>query len=147
MTPPVFVVDTNVVVAGLITGADRSPVALILDAMLSGLLLYLLSPDLLAEYRSVLLRPKLTKLHGLTEAEVDRLLVELTANAMWREPKPASPAPDRSDDHLWALLSAYAGSILISGDRLLLENPPARSSVISPKTCVDSLLSVNDSTR
>jgi len=145
MTPPVFVVDTNVVVAGLITGADRSPVALIMDAMLSGSLLYLLSPELLAEYRSVLLRPKLTKLHGLTEAEVDRLLVELTANAMWREPKPASPA--RGDDHLWALLNAYAGSILITGDRLLLENPPARSSVISPKTCVDSLLGLDDSTR
>ena len=39
MTPPAFVVDTNVAVAGLITGAARSPVALILDAMLSGSLL------------------------------------------------------------------------------------------------------------
>jgi predicted nucleic acid-binding protein len=122
-------------------------VAFILDAMLSGSLLYLLSPELLAEYRSVLLRPKPTKLHGLAEAEADRLLVELTANAMWREPKPASPAPDRGDDHLWALLGAYAGSILITGDRLLLENPPTRSSVISPKTCVDRFLSVDDSTR
>ena len=140
MSLPVFVVDTNIVVAGLITGADRSPVAFILDAMLSGSLVYLLSPALLAEYRSVVLRPKLTKLHGLAEAELDRLLVELTANAMWREPKPASPAPDRGDDHLWALLDAYAGSILITGDRLLLENPPPRSSVISPKNCVDSLL-------
>jgi putative PIN family toxin of toxin-antitoxin system len=147
MSLPVFVVDANVVVAGLITGADRSPVAFILDAMLSGSLLHLLSPELLAEYRSVLLRPKLTKLHSLAEAEVDRLLVELTANAMWREPKPASPAPDRGDDHLWALLGAYAGSILITGNRLLLENPPTRSSVISPKTCVDRFLSVDDSTR
>ena len=82
MSPPVFVIDTNVVAAGLITGADRSSVAFILDAMLSGSLVHLLSPALLAEYRSVLLRPKLTKLHGLAEAEVDRLLVELTANAM-----------------------------------------------------------------
>ena len=147
MSLPVFVVDTNVVVAGLITGADRSPVAFILDAMLSGSLLYLLSPELLAEYRSVLLRPKLTKLHGLAEAEVDRLLVELTANAMWREPKPASPAPDRGDDHLWALLGAYAVSILMTGDRLLLKNPPTRSSVISPKTCVDRFLGVDDSAR
>jgi len=147
MTPPVFVVDTKVVVAGLITGAGRSPVALMLDAMLSGSLLYLLSPDLLAEYRSVLLRPKLTKLHGLTEAKVDRLVTELTANAMWREPGPASPAPDPGDDHLWALLFTYAGSVLVTGDRLLLENPPARSSVISPKTCVERLLGLDDSTR
>ncbi len=146
MTPAVFVVDTNVVVAGLITGSSQSPVAMILDAMLSGTLLYLLSPVLLDEYRSVLLRPKLTELHGLAEAEVDRLLVELAANALWREPKPASPAPDRGDDHLWALLGAFSGSILITGDRLLLEHPPAESSTISPKTCVDRFLVADDST-
>ena len=63
-------------------------------------------------------------------------------------PSPAAHADhDRGDDHLWALLVAYAGSILITGDRLLLENPPARSSVISPKTCVDSLLGLDDSIR
>ena len=78
--------------------------------------------------------PKFVKLHGLTETEIDQLLVELTANAIWREPKPDSPSPDRSDDHLWALLSAYPGSILVTGDRLLLENPSTRSSVISPGT-------------
>ena len=138
----VFVVDTNVVVAGLITELNGSPVALILDEMLSGSLCYLLSPSLLAEYRSVLLRPKLSKLHGLSEADLDLLLVELTANAMWRDPKPASPAPDRGDDHLWALLDAYAGSLLITGDRLLLANPPLGSSVISPGTCVEDFLDI-----
>ena len=147
MTPLVFVVDTNVVAAGLITGAGRSPVALILDAMLSGSLLYLLSLDLLAEYRSVLLRPKLIKLHGLTELEIDRLVVELTSNAMWREPKPAPSAPDPGDDHLWALLDSYLGSVLITVDHLLLENPPVKSSVVSPKTYVNSLLGLDDSTR
>ena len=134
MSPPVFVVDTNVVVAGLITGSNHSPVTSILDAMLSGALVFLLSPALLDEYRSVLCRPKLVKLHGLTEVQNDQLLVELTSNAIWREPKPGSPAPDRGDDHLWALLSAYSESILVTGDRLLLENPPKRSSVISPST-------------
>ena len=134
MSPPVFVVDTNVLVAGLITGSSRSPVALVLDAMLSGTLVFLLSPALLDEYRSVLSRPKLVKLHGLTEAQIDQLLVELTANAIWREPKPGSAAPDRGDDHLWDLLSAYSGSILVTVDRLLLDNPPKQSSVISPST-------------
>jgi putative PIN family toxin of toxin-antitoxin system len=136
MIPQVFVVDTNVVVAGLITGSGRSPVAVVLDAMLSGSLLYLLSPALLEEYRSVLLRPKVAKLHGLSEAEIDQLLVELTANALWREPAEASAAPDRGDDHLWALLAAHSGSVLVTGDRLLLENPPAGRSVISPNTWV-----------
>lgn len=143
MSPPVFVVDTNVVAAGLITGTESSPVARILDAMLSGSLIYLLSPDLLAEYRSVLLRPKLTALHGLSEAEVDLILVELTANALWREPRDAGPAPDPGDDHLWALLDAYEGSVLVTGDRVLLERPPERNSVILPGTCVERFLSVD----
>ena len=140
MSPPVFVVDTNVVAAGLITGSSRSTVAQILDAMLSGTLVYLLSPALLNEYRAVLLRSKLTKLHGLSEQEVDHLLVELTANAMWREPGTATSAPDRGDDHLWALLAAHPGSILITGDRLLLDHPPEHSSAIAPKTYVDHFL-------
>lgn len=140
MIPPVFVVDTNVVVAGLITESSDSPVVSVLDAMMSGSLLYLLSPALLEEYRSVLLRPELAKLHGLAEPEVDQLLIELTANAVWREPTITSPAPDRGDDHLWALLVAYPGSILITGDRLLLEYPPVKSSVISPRTWIDSFI-------
>ncbi|MDZ7768274.1 MAG: putative toxin-antitoxin system toxin component, PIN family [Woeseiaceae bacterium] len=141
MSPPVFVVDTNVVVAGLVTGSSSSPVALALDGMLSGTLVFLLSPALLDEYRAVLTRPKLVKLHGFTEAQVDQLLVELTANAIWREPKPDSPAPDPGDDQLWSLLSACPESILVTGDRLLLENPPSRSSVISPGTWLSDFVS------
>ena len=131
MNPPV-IVDTNVVVAGLITGNRTNPVALILNGMLSGKLLYLLSPALLEEYRSVLLRPKLVALHGLVESEVDQVLAEITANAMWREPAAARPAPDRNHDHLWALLDDFPGSVLITGDRLLQENPPRASVVVSP---------------
>jgi predicted nucleic acid-binding protein len=93
MSPPVFVVDTTVVVAG----SSRSPVALVLDAMLSGTLVFLPSPALLDEYRLVLSRPMLVKLHGLTEAQIVQVLVELTANAIRRELKPGSPAPDRGD--------------------------------------------------
>ena len=36
MSPSVFIVDTNVVVAGLITDSSDSPVASGLDAMLAG---------------------------------------------------------------------------------------------------------------
>jgi putative PIN family toxin of toxin-antitoxin system len=144
MTLPVFVVDTNVVVAGLITGSEQSPVVLILDAMLGGRLVYLMSPELLDEYRAVLLRPKLTKLHGLSEVEIDRLLVEIAANAIWREPDSTSSAPDPGNDHLWALLDAFSECILITGDRLLLKHTPVDGSVISPKTCIDCFLSPDD---
>ncbi|MFT4581295.1 MAG: putative PIN family toxin of toxin-antitoxin system [Gammaproteobacteria bacterium] len=133
----VFIVDTNVLVAGLITSSVDSPVVLVVDAMLSGSLIYLLSPELLKEYRQVLLRPKLAALHALSEVNLDRLLEELTANAIWREPETGPRAPDVGDDHLWALLASELASTLITGDRLLLENPPARRSVISPKTWFD----------
>ena len=133
MSPPVFVVDTNVVVAGLISGSRGSPVVAVVDAMLAGSLAYMLSPSLLAEYRRVLMRPRLGVLHGLEEPEIDRVLVELTANAIWREPDAVASAPDPGDDHLWALLSEHVGATLITGDRLLIDNPPADNHVISPR--------------
>ena len=134
MSVAAFIVDTNVVVAGLITGNSGSPVAQVVDRMLNGRIAYLLSSALLNEYRAVLLRPKLQRLHGLGSAEVEELLVEWAANAIWREPEETAAAPDRGDDHLWALLATYEGSILITGDGLLLDNPPPRSSVITSAT-------------
>ena len=82
MNPPVFVVDTNVLAAGLITKDGISPVTRIVDAMLSGKLIYLISPPLLDEYRAVLVRPKLNRMHGLSAQEVDLLLTELVSNAI-----------------------------------------------------------------
>jgi putative PIN family toxin of toxin-antitoxin system len=137
MTPQVFVVDTNVLIASLITKDAQSPVARIVDHMLSGAMLYLLSPALLDEYRAVLLRSKIRKLHGLTEGEVDALLTDLVANAIWRDPEPVSPAPDPGDDHLWALLAGQTGSVLITGDHLLIEHPPDWASVVSPRSYVE----------
>lgn len=134
MKSPVYAVDTNVVVAGLITDSEESPVAAILDAMLTGSIVYLLSAALLDEYRAVLRRPKIAKYHGLSESEIDQLLVELTANSIWSEPEYSAAAPDPGDDHLWSLLGTRVGSILLTGDQVLIRNPPARNVVMSPHT-------------
>ncbi|MFO7754157.1 MAG: putative toxin-antitoxin system toxin component, PIN family [Desulfobacteraceae bacterium] len=134
MNTRVFIVDTNVVAAGLITGLADSPTAQVLDCMLNGNLVFLLSPDLLNEYRQVLLRPKPVRLHDLKEPEIEQLLTEITANAIWRDP-PADIdhiAPDFQDSHLWALLASEPLAVLITGDDLLIENPRPRSSIISP---------------
>jgi hypothetical protein len=37
---------------------------------------------------------------------------------------------------VWALLAAHKGSMLVTGDRLLLDNPPDFASVISPRSFV-----------
>lgn len=138
-----FVVDTNVIAAGLMTSDPASPTAMVLDAMLTGELIYVISPELLAEYRAVLNRPKLKKWHGLSETEIDQVLSELVANAAWREPsiENGRGAPDPDDAHVWALLSDGSDVVLITGDRLLIERPRHGSSVVTPAVfCRDHLL-------
>ena len=136
----VFIVDTNVLVAGLISSKKDSPVVYIVDAMLNGKIIYLLSPALLHEYRSVLLRPKLCKLHKLSEKEIDQLLTEIIANAIFCEPPAgAEQAPDRGDDHLWDIMQYNRETLLITGDQLLLDKPLKGTSIILPATYLDML--------
>lgn len=69
-----FVVDTNVIVSGLIGADPNSPPARVVDAMLDGVFVYAFSPGLLKEYASVLARPKISRLHRLGDEELDRVL-------------------------------------------------------------------------
>ena len=136
-----FVIDTNVVVAGLITRANDSPVRRLLDGLLAGTIPFVLSQDLLAEYRRVLLRPAIRKRHGLTTAQVDVVLGGIVMNARIRDPSGGRGpgAPDRGDDHLWQLLHAVPDATLVTGDRRLVEQPPDFASVISPRAAMEAL--------
>lgn len=125
--------DTNVVVSGLLTSRSDAPTARILDGMLQGRFPFLLSMELLAEYRAVILRPRIRQRHGLTEREIDLLLTELAANARFREPPTAG---GRGDDHLWALLAEVRGSVLVTGDRPLAADSRGRGKVVSPREFV-----------
>lgn len=127
--------DTNVVVSGVMS-TERSPPWQILDAMLGGRLLYLMSGALVSEYSAVLRRPGVARYHQRTAKQIDRLLTDLAANAVWREPTAADPAPDSGDNHLWALLASHPGSLLVTGGRRLLENPPRRGVVVTPRDVV-----------
>jgi putative PIN family toxin of toxin-antitoxin system len=134
VTPPVAIIDTNVVVSGLLTSDRASPTAVLLEAMLEGSFAYLLSLDLLAEYREVLLRPGIRRRHGLSAAEVEVLLTDLALNASVRDPPPATGAvPDVGDRHLWALLQSDSAAVLVTGDDALLEHPPEPGRVLSPR--------------
>jgi uncharacterized protein len=134
VTLPVAVIDTNVIVSGLI-GRDReSPTTVILDAMLGGRFTYLLSLDLLAEYREVLFRPAIRRRHGLTDAEVELLLTELALNGTLHDPGPATETPpDADDSHLWALLEDATASVLVTGDDALRRRAPEPTRVLSPR--------------
>jgi hypothetical protein len=78
---------------------------------------------------------------GLADDEIDVLLAEWVASSIWCEPFAGPVAPDRSDDHLWTLLSTEPGSALVTGDRLLLEKPLPGSTVLSARQCAERLQS------
>lgn len=133
MTRPVVVVDTNVVVSGLLTAEATAPTHRILNAMLGGRINFLLSIALLAEYREVMLRPRIQKRHGLSARDVDVILQALAANAMIRDPEQSGQEwPDPADAHLWALAKAHPGAVLITGDQALLDHPAKGVVAITP---------------
>ncbi len=142
MTRPAVIVDTNVVMAGLLTAHEASPVARILDGMLAAAFAFVVSEALLAEYRTVLVRPGLRKLHGLTVAEVEAILIDLAQHAIVLAPVPipaAPPAPDPGDPLLWELLAARADLLLVTGDKLRLRNAGMRGRVMTPQAFVSGV--------
>ena len=133
------IVDTNVVAAGLLTGSDSSPVVRILDGMLAARFPFVVSGALLAEYRTVLVRPGLRKLHGLSVVEVETLLTDIALHAIVLTPGVGPRAPDPGDQLLWNLLGTRADLTLITGDKLLLGDAAMSGRVISPREFVAGL--------
>lgn len=133
------VVDTNVVVAGLLTSDANSPTAKVLEGMCRGAFPFLLSTALIAEYREVLLRTKIRALHRLSEREIDSLLTVLASNGIVREPEKRTGSPDVNDEHVWSLVQSEPGCVLITGDRALAATSMTRSAVLSPRQFVQSL--------
>jgi len=136
VSQPVVIVDTNVVVAGLLTANDASPVARVLDGMLAAAFPFVVSEALLAEYHRVLVRPKLRQLHGLKVAEIETLLTDLAQHAIVLAPVAAVPAPDPGDQLLWDLLAARVDLVLVTGDKRLLEDAGMQGQVVSPRAFV-----------
>jgi len=134
-----IIVDTNVVVAGLLTADAASPVARILDGTLSAAFPFVISEALLAEYRAVLLRPHIQRLHGLTVEEVEAILTDLVQNAMVLSAPAGSPAPDPGDQHIWDLLAGRPDLVLVTGDKLLLHRTSATHRIVSPRSFVQGV--------
>jgi len=121
---PLCIVDTNVVVGALLSGEAGSSTRRVLDAMLAGRLRFVVSLDLLAEYREVLLRPSIVACHGLTETEVDEVLRLLALKATLSETPPYEGllddvVSDPGNVHLGGLLAAVPEALVVTGDRRL----------------------------
>jgi putative PIN family toxin of toxin-antitoxin system len=130
---PAAIVDTNVVIAGLPLEGNPLPVATILQGMLKRELRFVLSTALLDEYRDVLDRPPLRKLHGLGDEALRDLLVRIEASAELVEPAATSAAaPDPGDQMLWDLLAGRADAVLVTSDKLLLRDRSMHGRVVTP---------------
>ena len=140
---PTVIVDTNVVVAGLLTARADSPVARVLDGMLAAAFPFAISDALLAEYRTVLRRPSVRKVHGLTPDELDIILVDLAQRGIVITPVPAQPAPDPGDQHLWELLAAREDLLLVTGEKQLQRDRAMGPRILTPATFVERWLRSN----
>jgi len=139
VTAPLVIIDTYVIVSGLLTSDQGAPTAAILDRVLTGEIRALLSVDLLTEYRSVLLRPAIRSRHGLDENQIDTILTAIAENAVVCEPvEPRSEPPDPGDLHLWSLLAARPDAILVTGDQALVDGSPDWAAVVTARTFVES---------
>lgn len=139
MTSRLWVVDTNVVVAGILAAQADAPPVRVLDRMLDGALRFAVSVELLAEYRTVLLRAKIRARHGMAVSEIDAVLEALATNAVVADiSHRCEAAPDPGDNHLWRLLAETAAAGLITGDALLLKGPSAGVRVLTPRDWADA---------
>jgi predicted nucleic acid-binding protein len=134
------VVDTNVLVSGVFGAGKETPPQRIVAAMLAGMVRFLVSEELVFEYRRVLLLPGILLRHGLDEAEVDEFLGCLLEHAAIRkapievrETDDRLPVPRVSgDEHIIALLRTEPRAVLVTGDRILAEAIGSWREVHSP---------------
>ena len=141
-----FLVDTNVVVSGIVGLDAQSPPVLILDAMLRGELPFVISADLLAEYHEILVRPSIAARHAMPASKVDALLAELTTAAYLRQPQAElvsdddpPPSGPPGDEHIIRLLAHEPRAALVTGDQSLLDAVRGWREVVSPAALVTLL--------
>jgi len=126
------------------TDQSESPPFQIVDEMLRGSFSFLLSLDLLAEYRKVLLRPKIKKRHGLSDEEIDTILTQMTTNGMMREPQDVpTKSPDPGNQHVWDLVGIHPNTVFVTGDQVLRKTASKHFAVLTPQEFVEQMLSQN----
>ncbi len=70
--------------------------------------------------------------------ETDDILADIPADGMFREASESKiRAPDREDQHLWDLLDVYPGASLVRGEKLLIENVPENTPILTPRQFAD----------
>jgi len=124
MTPRITllsaVVDTNLVVSGLIL--PRGVPFQLLEAFRQGAFILTITPELRAEYATVLARPKFAVRHGLTAPQRTGFMFLIDTKAQLVTPAPALPVSVRDPKDAAVLAAALGGACthLVTGDDDLL---------------------------
>jgi len=108
----IVVLDTNVVVAGLLK--PFGPSAAVLRLTLTGMVQVAHDYRILAEYREVLSRP----VFGFAPTAVDAFLTQIEEDGVPVTPPPVSIQwPDPTDAPFWEAALAAGAEVLITGNR------------------------------
>lgn len=144
MNIPKVIVDSNVLVSGMMSLSRRikSPAAKILYLMINveitgggPWLPFLLSEPLFFEYCEQFSKARIRRNIEYTDPMISGVLGDVLDLGEHVAPKAHHASPDLKDNHVWDLLLDNPDSVLITGERLLCENPPAsrKNDVVRPR--------------
>ena len=145
--PPSAIIDTNVLVAGVITRNPRSASAAIVDALLAGRLTHFASQESLSEVRNVL--QVLRSYHHFTDDEIEEFCLGLELNSsLLQSTVTVSPTVPRDPtDAKWLALAKQSDAdYLLTNDRrhLLRLRHFGRTQIVTPAMFVQALRKADD---
>lgn len=113
---PRLVVDTNIIVSGLIT--TGTPPAKILDAIRDKKISLLISDEVISEYLQVLEYPHIRKYKKITDEAIGHLTALFINEAERVEIlNPITASPDANDDKFLPLAVEGQAEFIITGDK------------------------------
>ena len=136
-----IVLDANALVSGVLARHPAAPPFRVLQAVRADEWIILLSAAVVAEYRDVLLRPRVAARHRLRRDVIDSMLTRLMECGLVIDPSP-SPfvAPDPDDQIFWDLLESEPDAIFVTGDQALLTSTVFPGRITSPRLFVEQHL-------
>ena len=122
----IAVIDTNVLVSGLLARNEDSSVVKVFCALLNGSITPLINEEIILEYEDVLHRPKLK----LPVALVDAIIYQIKNDGIYAEKYISNEIfNDPKDLVFYEIALSRPGSYLVTGN---LKHFPAKSFVVSP---------------
>jgi putative PIN family toxin of toxin-antitoxin system len=127
-----IVVDTNVVVSGVLAGSGLP--ASVLDLAANKRVLMLVSQEILAEYEAVLRRPRFK----IAEARVEHVLsVIRTTSTLVKPGRRLSISRDESDNRFYECAEAGKANFLITGNSKHFPSPHKGTAIVSPREFIE----------